>query len=698
MKKLIQVAGDVTIDWMIMNPRGYAAEDIDFSQIWGAGFTCKAVSQAGGAALTTKLIKEAVKSAAPSKTVIEIRGPAVSEEALKTPMYNGMEKTYISWALFPAKKGFKRDYAWRISEFWGEDPPSKGIKYKSKPSNEFKPNYLVIDDSNLGFRESDGEWPNSIASNLMLNAIILKMTSPIAAGRLWSTLINKHSDALTVVLTINDLRKNSSYVGNALSWEQLYGEIVKAVKNNGLGRAARVIVCIGASGAVIVERKGKTCLVFDPLFQEGDWEQAYPGIVMGYTTCMTAALSQEIACADRSMDWIKAAKRGLEAARFLCKNGYEKILDDKEKVTGIQFPFSGIVEALKKEPVDFAHACLRFDSGAYQTILSSSLKDRVKEVAMDAAINGPDRAFKNIPIERVGSWSSVDRIEIESMRSARNIIAEYIAYYRRGLRMERPLSLAVFGPAGSGKSFAVKQMAQALLSDRLKTLEFNLSQFKSADELPLAFHQIRDFALKQHLPVVFWDEFDAALEGQKLGWLRHFLAPMQDGEFRKEGVFHPIGPAIFIFAGSTCSTQQEFEAVKEKDKTTEKNAKKPDFISRLRGYINILGPNPLDKDDKAYMLRRTFLLRSLLSKKAKQLFETENAELRHLKIDNGVLNAFIGIDKFFHGARSMEAIIDMSALSGKLKFERSCLPAPHQLDLHVDSGRFLKLASSTAII
>jgi hypothetical protein len=105
----------------------------------------------------------------------------------------------------------------------------------------------------------------------------------------------------------------------------------------------------------------------------------------------------------------------------------------------------------------------------------------------------------------------------------------------------------------------------------------------------------------------------------------------------------------------------------------------------------------LDKEDKAYMLRRAFLLRALLSKKAKQLFEIESSEMKNMKIDSGVLSAFIGIDRFFHGARSMEAIIDMSALSGKLKFERSCLPAPHQLDLHVDSKRFLKLASLAGI-
>jgi hypothetical protein len=39
----------------------------------------------------------------------------------------------------------------------------------------------------------------------------------------------------------------------------------------------------------------------------------------------------------------------------------------------------------------------------------------------------------------------------------------------------------------------------------------------------------------------------------------------------------------------------------------------------------------------------------------------------------------------------MECVIDMSALSGKLLFERSCLPAPDQLDLHVDGAQFLAI-------
>jgi hypothetical protein len=40
----------------------------------------------------------------------------------------------------------------------------------------------------------------------------------------------------------------------------------------------------------------------------------------------------------------------------------------------------------------------------------------------------------------------------------------------------------------------------------------------------------------------------------------------------------------------------------------------------------------------------------------------------------------------------MEAIVEMSALSGRARFTRSALPAAHQLNLHVDSTEFLALA------
>jgi hypothetical protein len=290
-------------------------------------------------------------------------------------------------------------------------------------------------------------------------------------------------------------------------------------------------------------------------------------------------------------------------------------------------------------------------------------------------------AISQIPLERIGRWSSIDRVEIESIRSLRMIMQEYMSQSRP----PRPLSLAVFGPPGAGKSFAVKEVAADLFGGQETSLEFNLSQFESPAELPAAFHRIRDVVLKGNRPLVFWDEFDTPLAGQKLGWLRYFLAPMQDGEFREGGLPHPLGPAIFVFAGGTHATMVDFRETASREDLRE--AKGRDFLSRLRGFLNVLGPDRRDDRDHGYLLRRALLLRSILWRSARKLF---GGDLR-LGIDEGVLRAFLTIDGYRHGARSMECIVDMSSLSGKLKFERSCLPAPHQLDLHVDAGRFLAL-------
>ena len=59
------------------------------------------------------------------------------------------------------------------------------------------------------------------------------------------------------------------------------------------------------------------------------------------------------------------------------------------------------------------------------------------------------------------------------------------------------------------------------------------------------------------MPLVFWDEFDTALGGRELGWMASFLAPMQDGQFNEGGTVRPIGPAVFVFAGGTHSSEDK---------------------------------------------------------------------------------------------------------------------------------------------
>ena len=90
-----------------------------------------------------------------------------------------------------------------------------------------------------------------------------------------------------------------------------------------------------------------------------------------------------------------------------------------------------------------------------------------------------------------------------------------------------------------------------------------MSQFASYGDLIKAFHVIRDISLSGNIPLVIFDEFDSEFEGNTLGWLKYFLAPMQDGKFKDGELMHPTGRGIFIFAGGTCESIQQFIAPNE---------------------------------------------------------------------------------------------------------------------------------------
>ena len=337
-----------------------------------------------------------------------------------------------------------------------------------------------------------------------------------------------------------------------------------------------------------------------------------------------------------------------------------------------QYPLADVVipNPTATEPADPDYWCILDD------LIQSSLED----VAYNFVIHGKDHTLDKVPIGQFRNLRTFDRSEIESFRSIKNLIHEYIS----SSNASRPISIAVFGPPGSGKSFGVTEVAESVAPGKLeKPLEFNLSQFKSTGDLITAFHKIRDVALGGKLPIVFFDEFDSDFNG-KLGWLKYFLSPMNDGMFRDGETMHPIGRAIFVFAGGTCCTFSEF--CKEEEDLEFKNVKGPDFVSRLRGYVNIKGPNPLSENENLYMIRRAQVLRFLLQKNANNIFEGKKC-----CIDPGVLRALIKIPEYKHGIRSMLAIIEMSMLAERKTFEQAGLPSPEQLKLHVDSDMFSRL-------
>jgi DNA polymerase III delta prime subunit len=311
---------------------------------------------------------------------------------------------------------------------------------------------------------------------------------------------------------------------------------------------------------------------------------------------------------------------------------------------------------------------------------------------------GPKVALAAAPKARYGAYVTVDRDEIERINAIRNLILSY----QGNPDDRRPLSIAVFGPPGSGKSFAIKQLAAELFGKQKAVLEFNLAQLDRLEDLHSAFHQVRDASIRGQTPLVFWDEFDS----QGLRWLQQFLAPMQDAEFRAGNATHPLGKAIFVFAGGTSSTFAKFNRPADGSAEWEsfKGAKKgPDFISRLRGFVDIKGPNPIGRTDSeatgpqagrepqpqwddaargdaAHLMRRAITLRAILERDHPSLIDEATGLA---SVSPGVVRALLRVRSYLHGARSLESVVKMSALPRASEFRAADLPSADQLGFHV---------------
>lgn len=380
------------------------------------------------------------------------------------------------------------------------------------------------------------------------------------------------------------------------------------------------------------------------------------------------------------------------------------------------------------------------------------------------------------PYAKFDDFVTSDRSEIEGLRNMEAVITEYLNSPQCN---KRPLNLAVFGPPGAGKSFGIKALLKSLKQYEFSIHTFNLSQFVSAESLVPCFHALQDDVLKGKIPVAFWDEFDATLNGIQFGWLQSFLAPMQDGHFVHGNRENPLIKCLFIFAGGRFARfgdlpdpnkpverpreevitmskpeaeeygrrKESFASTFDLDRMERRNllrrqehwrvAKGNDFRSRLKGTLDIREPNlervlvgadyltylnehPLSCDQLSFLVRRARLVRSILLKAHPQLF-TLRAEYgtrgefiggvdgpmnrcdsdgiplsrrwyKELNISKDVAMGFLSPYRFKHGARSIEAVIEMSSLSGRSRFDLGALAPEHVVSMHVDPRAF-ELAS-----
>jgi hypothetical protein len=316
---------------------------------------------------------------------------------------------------------------------------------------------------------------------------------------------------------------------------------------------------------------------------------------------------------------------------------------------------------------------------------AATLEDLLNQVAIEYSSQSELAALRIEGAQKFGHVLAFLQDELDQLRSLCDLIVDYASEKSP----PRPLCLAVFGPPGSGKSFAVEQIcaeAERLTKERahaegsasgatkLDLESVNLTQIAHANDLAKLLACTASAVSEQTLPVVFFDEFDAAREGAPFGWLSWFLAPMHDGAFMHEGELVKLKRAVYVFAGGTADTLAEFSA--RLASPASRSAKGSDFVSRLRGYLDVQGPNA----DPRFK-RRAVLLRSELARRAKRNGAGSFAAQRDL------IESLLHVGRYRHGARSITAIVELSALNPKQSmFGWEELPQDHLLQLHIDRG------------
>lgn len=603
---------------------------------------------------------------------------------------------------------------------------------------EVVPDIMVIDDAGLDFRRAKDRWPFFWKSKKAPRWIVLKLTGSIGEGDLWHELEKRCKENLVLIVSADQLRRTDLRLSGALSWEATVEDILAELKCNPalkpLLSAQHAIITFKSDGAFWLNNEkhpSSGMLVFDAENAEGDWSTTQGrGTVFGYLSCFTAAIVRELCLhvnesngEENPLNLEPALAAGLSAARELHRLGHGRVMtqvagspEKYEDNPHPGFPFHDIAASIHDPKDKFVSSPLpaqitnrgkwmMLDEWQGQAQASKRTRPHY-EAALAVAVLGPN-ALERFPVARIGALLTVDRSEIESLRSLRNLISNYQA----GRVQSKPLSIGVFGPPGAGKSFGVEEISKAVLGEKVELRTFNLSQFSNPTDLIGAFHQVRDRVLTGVTPVVFWDEFDS----QDYRWLQYLLAPMQDGAFQDGQIHHPIGKCIFIFAGATSPTFEHFGPRDSNTVTPEERRtipaarlseiehhwrdfvlkKGPDFKSRLAGYLNVLGPNRRqvcslsegvrqwkdDEHDLYFPIRRAFFIRSKFKLKDSQ----------RLQIDTGILRALLEIPRYKSGSRSLEFLCLHLRQNAPDIPRRSHLPGNHLLDMHVDASPFWEL-------
>lgn len=558
---------------------------------------------------------------------------------------------------------------------------------------------------------------------------------------------NNLLDRTVVVLSANSLKSSGIVLRDDLSLERSVEDLISAINDAFKNENEKVMKLICKIKSFVIRLGSRAALIWTPPseYEKGDVrlvfgsnpyepqtcpaaESSDLGSMHGYSSILASEIAIQLARTEESESDFEnqialSCAAGLNACQRYFYAGlgkspseisdavFERLWGDENKEIKSKNSDFYMVdgERARKQPGEWTilrekRRRISYSEPGEWSLEESTESSEKTEIAVEVVRKGLDVLRANgIPYVKHVNLVTADRHEIEQYSG----IASLITKYMDDSKWSKPLCLGVFGPPGCGKSFGVEQVVQAITgykpntSVSLKT--FNLSQFRNSEQLARAFHQIRDDGLSGKLPLVFIDEFDSGLDGQNYGWLKYLLAPMQDAKFLDGDTWFHLPRCILVFIGGLNRDFIEFESRLRDEEFIA--AKGRDFISRLRHFLVVKGPDlagPGEKEDEQWdgrRLRRAIILRSVLERNLSVVIEvekeSENKIIKRANIDKRVIEAFLSVESYKHGVRSLEAIVDMSRASvTRLSFQKSSLPPAGQLELHVNAKQFLDIVNA----